>query len=139
MNPVHISDPDDPAQLAALDAGIARLSQLGMSREDLVALLGIFERFPEHDGHGIFWSIVHAVEAVPFDYESELLASVRRMPSEFNTLMINRIANTGQATIAGKSVDDIYRDVLQIGGLPSSVRRQVEGFVARRRQGPLPA
>ena len=121
-----------------LDGLLAEFWRAGVLPQHLPALFGVFERYPTEDGAGVFWAIVHGVEALPFDYESELLASVHQMPSEFNTLMVHRIANTGQATVAGRSVDDIYLDVLLTGGLPAGVRSQVEDFVACRKQGPLP-
>jgi hypothetical protein len=46
----------------------------------------VFERFPDHDGYGVMWSVLHGIEAI-LNYEIELLASVRRLPTEFGVVM----------------------------------------------------
>ena len=55
-------------------------------------LLDIFERFPLHDGFGVFWSALHGLEDIPA-YEPHLLASLRRQPSRFGLIMARRILN----------------------------------------------
>jgi hypothetical protein len=56
-------------------------------------LLAIFERFPLHDGYGVFWSALHGLEDIPA-YEPHLIASLRRQPSQFGLLMVRRILNS---------------------------------------------
>ena len=64
------------------------------SIDALPVLFGIFERFPEDDGAGVFWSIVHGVEALPYNYESLLRESYGRVPSEMSKVMLARLANS---------------------------------------------
>ncbi len=62
--------------------------------EVLPTLFGVFERFPEDDGAGVFWSIVHGVEALPYNYGCLLRESHGRVPSEMSKIMLARLANS---------------------------------------------
>lgn len=77
-----------------LDHLLDELWSVGLPSESLAILFGVFERFPQDDGAGVLWSIVHGIESLPYSWESELLASVERKPCGFNVMMINRILNT---------------------------------------------
>lgn len=55
-------------------------------------LFRIFERFPNSDGAGVFWSVVHGVEALPYTYEVLLKASYDRVPSEMAAIMLRRLS-----------------------------------------------
>jgi len=61
--------------------------------DSLPTLFGVFERFPQDDGAGVFWSIVHGVEALPYNYEPLLRESYCRAPSEMSKVMLARLAN----------------------------------------------
>ncbi len=64
----------------------------------LPTLFGVFERFPADDGAGVFWSIVHGVEALPYSYGPMLKESYSRVPAEMSKIMLARLANsTGTA------------------------------------------
>jgi hypothetical protein len=60
-------------------------------------LLAVFERYPTHDGYGVFWAILHGLEDIP-DYETALSASLRRQPSRFGLLMARRVFNVPGST-----------------------------------------
>ncbi len=85
-----------------LDQLLEQLWVTGAPEQGMKALFGIFERYPEDDGNGVFWTILHGLERLP-NYEPALVSSVRRQPTEFNVLMVNRILNTGQESIGGVS------------------------------------
>jgi hypothetical protein len=57
-------------------------------------LLRVFERFPRHDGHGVFWTILHAIESAP-GYEPVLVEHVMRTPTEMGVTMLQRLVNRG--------------------------------------------
>jgi hypothetical protein len=59
------------------------------------ALFGVFERFPEHDGFGVFWRILHGIEEVP-GYEAELVGSLRRVRSRFGLVMARRVLGSNE-------------------------------------------
>jgi hypothetical protein len=52
----------------------------------------LFERFPEDEGAGVFWTILQALENVE-GFEVRVIASVKRKPSRFPVRMINRMLN----------------------------------------------
>jgi hypothetical protein len=60
----------------------------------LPILFGVFEKFPEEDGAGVLWSIVHGVEALSYSYESLLRESHDRRPSEMSEVMLIRLNNS---------------------------------------------
>ena len=61
-------------------------------------LLRVFERFPRHDGHGVFWSILHAIESV-IGYESILVEHVMHTPTEMGVTMLQRLINSGRTHV----------------------------------------
>ena len=128
---LEFTAPEDPSQLKTLEDCLAKIFTAPLSQEDKAALLEVFERYPEDDGFGVFWSIVHGLEHVN-TYETELVASVRRCPNLFNTLMLNRMLNAGITTAAGESIDKLFREVLAHHSASASVAKQVQGFLTRR-------
>jgi hypothetical protein len=94
------TDPQNEAQLQMLDATLQGINTSSCGKAEIGALLGVFERFPEADGFGVFWGILHALEALE-GYEPQLLASVQRKPCEFNVLMaglLRSVLSNPQAT-----------------------------------------
>lgn len=85
---------------AHLDAAFA--SQAPESYYD--AILNLFERFPEDDGAGVFWTALHGMEARG-NYEKKLLLYFRRMPNLMTKTMLRRIYNSGQKDIEGFPID----------------------------------
>ena len=106
------TDPDDEAQLRALDLAVQKLSPESASAAELRAGFEVFERFAQHDGDGVFWALLHALEACP-GCAHELIASVQRQPAEFNVLMLNRLLNGDVYTVDGVAVLDVLRAVPQ--------------------------
>lgn len=78
-----------------LDALLDELWGAGVPEAALPALFRVFERFPDEDGAGVLWSIVHGVEHLPFAYEAPLRASHARAPSHMAEVMLDRIARAG--------------------------------------------
>lgn len=74
-----------------LDGLLDELWNAGVPAHALPALFGVFERFPDDDGAGVLWSIVHGVEALDFDYEPALRASLARRPSLMGGIMLGRL------------------------------------------------
>lgn len=80
-----------------LDSLLSELWSIGATAECIPVLLGVFERFPDEDGSGVLWSIVHGIEALEIDYGSALRESVSRKPSLMGGIMLGRLerANAG--------------------------------------------
>ena len=83
----------DTDELQKLEAGLNALFQLPSPERGIETLFRLYERFPDDDGYGVFWTVLHGLEHLP-GYEPYLKASVRRIPTEFNVLMVNRILNS---------------------------------------------
>lgn len=75
-----------------LDEHVQALGALTLAA--IPTLLRVFERFPRHDGHGVFWTILHAIESVP-GYEPLLVEHVMRTPTEMGVTMLQRLVNAG--------------------------------------------
>jgi hypothetical protein len=60
------------------------------------AIFNLFERFPNDDGAGVFWSALHGMESVGA-YEDLLLQYFRRCPSLMTKTMLRRLQNSGQS------------------------------------------
>jgi hypothetical protein len=75
-------------------------AEVGRQARSIVADISVFERFPDDDGAGVFWSIVHGLEALP-GYEHQLLTSISRVPSDMGVTMLGRLLNAGCDDIDG--------------------------------------
>ncbi|SFQ79429.1 hypothetical protein SAMN04515668_4440 [Hymenobacter arizonensis] len=79
----------------------------GPSREAQVPLFRFLARFPTDERGGVWMGLVHGVETLRA-YESELLGSLHRQPTEMTLLLLRRLANTGLSTVAQVPVADGY-------------------------------
>lgn len=121
--------PEDEAQLQRLDELIQGFSESKPTRPDFVELLAVFERYPSHDGFGVFWSIVHCIEYFP-GYEPALLESVRRIPGEFNLTMINRLLNAGVTNVGNESLIELLQIVVASEHASRQARETAGNFIA---------
>ena len=115
--------PDD-GNWSELDKLLSELWRTGDQENFTTDLLKIFERFPEEDGNGVFWSIVHGLESFR-SYEQDLIDSLNRQPSEMALLLLRRIKNSGAATIAGMEINRIVRDLLLNGQITPTLRQEI--------------
>lgn len=118
----------DEAQLRALEEAIGATRRETLGVPEFKAMLSIFERFPEDDGYGIFWSIVHLLEACD-GYEPSLLESVVRSAGEFNLLMVNRLINGGVSEVAGESLLRVLASVVNNPLAVASARTWAQQFI----------
>lgn len=103
-------NPEDEGQLKQLDDSITALDADILNPNEVGQLLGVFERFPDDDGFGVFWQILHLLERAG-GYESALVDSVRRNPGEFNLTMINRLLNGGIEKVGAQSLLSLLEEV----------------------------
>lgn len=80
-----------------LDDAIGRLWEIGVTSECVPVLFAMFERFPDEDGAGVLWSIVHGVEALDLDYEPLLRESLSRQSSLMGRIMLGRLERANAA------------------------------------------
>ena len=128
------TDPDSEEHLDALHEAISKIHPSTCGHDEFRASFGVFERFPDDDAYGLFWSLLHALEKCR-GYEQELLASVRRKPGEFNTRMILRLHNAGAAPIAGLTLDEIVGEILDHPDAPPDVVDHAREYLAGRDAG----
>lgn len=121
--------------LEALERALARMPALPRPELVVGALLGVLERFPGHDGYGLAWGVVHAVERTP-GYEPELVAAVRRRPTAFTLRMLHRLLNGGTARVGEADLLALLEGVAADAALEAPVRELARGY-AERRRGPV--
>ena len=80
-----------------LDNLLDELWSGGVAEGQFPILFGVFERFPEEDGAGVLWSIVHGVESLQFNYEPVLRQSIARQPSYMGRVMLQRLEKTNES------------------------------------------
>jgi hypothetical protein len=128
----QLSSMEDGEQLRQLELLIAAITPSLATPELCRALFGIFERFPDHDGYGGFWTILHLLEKCP-DYEQHLLDSVRRQPTEFNLCMVNRMINGGISRIGSVELIDLLTSVAEDAHASKDARRLAQDFLQYQR------
>jgi hypothetical protein len=128
----QLSSMEDEEQLRQLELLIAAIVPSSVTPELYRALFGIFERFPDHDGYGGFWTILHLLEKCP-GYERHLLDSVHRRPAEFNLLMVNRMINGGRSRIGSVELIDLLRSVAEDAHASQRARSEAQHFLQYQR------
>lgn len=77
-----------------LDKLLTELWVAGVPARALPTLFGVFERFPEDDGAGVLWRIVHGVEGLDLEYEGTLRDSLKRQSSHMGEVMLKRLEHS---------------------------------------------
>jgi hypothetical protein len=104
---------------------LAELFQSGAANAGVETLLRIFERFPNEDGAGVFWSIVHGLESL-VGYEAFLVESIRRAPSDFGLMMLSRLINAGTEDVGGTSYRELFVSVARDDSIKGETRALAE-------------
>ena len=129
---MRIVSVEDPRQLQELEKIVSSIVPSECGEPEYCALLGLFERFPESGGFGIFWSVVHLLEACA-GYEPFLVESVRRKPVEFNVLMINRLLNGNISEISGHHLIPLLESVMLNSAATNEARRYAANFLKHQK------
>jgi hypothetical protein len=123
-----LTDPEDPVALARLETALDSLPPTEAPEAIVFSLFKLLERFPTSDGLGVFWSVLHYLEATP-RHEACLVASINRCPTEFGVLMVNRILN-----VPGTELEpwlSTLRRVERLPAEPDAIRQLARKFIAR--------
>ncbi|MFN8397556.1 MAG: hypothetical protein U0176_23245 [Bacteroidia bacterium] len=107
-----------------LDALLNELWESGYQENFVGDLLGVFEKYPDEDGAGVFWSIVHGIESHGF-YEKQLVESLKRQPSEMGLVLLLRIKNSGAKTVGGIGIDQVVADLISNERMSPRLRQQI--------------
>lgn len=124
---------NDADQLNRLDNAINDIAHADQPLLSIEPLLRIFERFPEADGFGVFWSILHKLESMP-GFEPFLLASIKRMPSYFSLSMINGIINGGEQAIEDVNLMSLLAEIESNTNYSENIRKTARGFIEYQKQ-----
>jgi hypothetical protein len=127
-----IGSVEDEFELKKLQGALDELFASGQAELGVDALLRIFERFPDKDCYGVFWSILHGLESLP-GYEVRLVESIRRQPSEFSLLMINRILNGGQTRAGEVDLMGLLEEIAADPKYSTSVREEAREYIEWQR------
>jgi hypothetical protein len=119
---------DTTEELSRLQDLVDRYFSSQKAADHLGVWFRLYERFPEADGYGVFWTILHGIEATP-GYEPLIVESVRRYPSQFPLLMVNRQLNGGVRQIGGVDLLEVLRQVATDERCLPSVRIDARGFL----------
>jgi hypothetical protein len=92
----------------------------------------LYERFPDDHGHGVFWTILHGIEAQPGS-DAAVVASVRRRPTYYPVLMVNRMLNGGILAVAGVDLLGLLRQIAADERVADTVRADAEQFLEYQR------
>ena len=82
----------DNGNWLGLEDLLTELWQHPTSPDWALPLLSVFEKYPDEDGCGVFWSIIHGLETID-GYEPILEQSYESNPCELKKVMLNRINN----------------------------------------------
>jgi hypothetical protein len=92
----------------------------------------LYERFPNDHGHGVFWTILHGLEAQS-GCDAAVVASVRRRPTHYPVMMVNRMLNADICTAAGVDLLGLLRQVAADKRAAAGVREDAERFLEHQR------
>jgi hypothetical protein len=122
--------PTEDGNWLELDALLDELWTTGSPQEAIPAMLRVFERYPEEDGAGVFWSILHGLESLP-DYEAQLMVSVRRVPSSFGVTMLGRLLNAGYHQIDEVPIREVLLGLVKRPETGRDARDTARRFLSR--------
>jgi hypothetical protein len=112
-----------------LDVLFTELFSRTCSQDEIDAVFSLFERYPDEDGAGVFWSAIHGLEVVG-SYDERLRTSLRTAPSESAIILAIRIVNSGDASFV-----PIITEVASRPDSPNSVRSMAHHFLAKTTEG----
>jgi hypothetical protein len=126
-----IASLNDTDQLQQLDGLVGDYAKL--PKPDAEAGLDIwfrlYERFPDEDGFGVCWSILHMIEGYHPVSDRFVVASVQRKPTEFPVLMVNRILNGGTKAVGGVDLVVLLQSVVDDQTCADYVRNSAQEFL----------
>ena len=126
-----IDSVEDVEQLEILQNSLDKLFVLpNLSKEEIETLFGLYEKFPTSDGYGLFWSVLHKIEASG-NYESLLIESIQRKPALFTLSMIKRILNSGIYFVGDINLLNLLSQVANDKNQLEILRQDAQDFIDR--------
>ena len=122
------TDACNESQLRTLDATVSAIEPAACGPREIRAMLALLERFPDEDGFGVFWSILHCLEKC-LGYASLAVESAARAPTEFNLIMINRLLNSGVTSVDGQSLLSVLEAAISSNEASINTKEVARNFV----------
>ena len=122
------TDACNDAQLRTLDATVSAIEPATCGPREIRAMLALLERFPDEDGFGVFWSILHCLEKC-VGYASLAVESAATAPTEFNLTMINRLLNSGVTSVDGRPLLSILETAIRSNEASINTKEVARNFV----------
>jgi hypothetical protein len=129
----NFTDAHDELQLRQLDVTMSAVQVESCGEPEIRALLAVFERFPDEDGYGVFWSILHCLEKC-HGYEPLLVESAARAPVEFNLTMINRLLNSGVVELGGQPLASVLEAAATFERASANTKEFARNFIEHQRE-----
>lgn len=95
----------------------------------LDSMISIFEKYPNEDNDAL-WGMLHGIEDIE-NYEMKIIESVKRKPSFFGVLMINRMLNARAYHIKNIDLINILRLSTVHPAATDYVKEQAKRFFER--------
>jgi hypothetical protein len=110
-----------------LDELVDALAKKKLTAARMDALLRVFEKWPDVDGEELM-PIVHVLEKTK-GYDARLVASMKRTPSAYGALMINRMLNAGTKTVGTTNLLKLMQSAATREDASDGARSEIEGFL----------
>lgn len=114
--------------LSILDELVQKIFDYPCPERATEALFQVYERFPDSNDHGVFWGLLHGLEALP-GYEYRLVESVRKLPMNFNLAMVNRLLNAGVTKVGDTDLIALFEEVEGNPAASDSAKEEARGFL----------
>ena len=128
LHDIELFQPKKGGNWLALDELLHELWTEEFPKEALSPLFRLLERFPNDESAGVLWGVLHGIEAYP-EYETELVDSLKRRPTDLTVTMAGRIANSGQKSIAGQPIASIYQLAINHPKASVEARETAQSFL----------
>jgi hypothetical protein len=110
---------------------VAELKDAGGLPAAIPALLGYFERHPTVRTISWLWEVAHTLERMPGEYETAVLQSLRRCPSDFAVRLAGRfVAARGRVEVGGVWVEEVLEEAARREDVAGSLRELI-GWIVR--------
>lgn len=129
-----ISSVEDEGELGRLDESLKQVFESEHPELGTEALFRVYERFPTEDAFGLFWAILSGLEKLP-GYEQHLVESVKRRPSLFSLLMVNRLLNYGIRKVGGTDLFSLLEKVAGDENQQAEIREEAKDFIEWQQRG----
>ncbi len=126
---------DSAAELTRLEELVDLYFNHDLAEEFLDVWFRLYERFPDDESQGVFWSILHGIE----NYSSSdrlVVRSVKRNPSEFSVMMVNRLLNAGIEKVDAVDLLELLEGVATNDIYSLAIRENAKSYIEYKRKKP---